>query len=366
MKIKIASIKEVLWFNGCIFNDIKYIRNNRHEIWLIEALKILAEDNIKFCAHDRLHHHVIKGGHTMIDEMIDKKIFPKSVKSIKSVNIMYVTQLLTQDNSMLTWKQLTTKAGRSNKGKIPNWFILLENKLIKDHVTRKVFTQFKVIKEVFENYNNKRMIKNRWTELEACFSNKDNGADDELNRLLEIDNRFSVIEKIFKGEGYKIVEEAFLKNIDRDKNKMLHIYTDAGKKENNCSIGWTIFNDKDQLIAKHYLKINNNFEVMELEILAILTAIFTVRAGSKINVFTDNLGVCQVWNKLFEIDTLTWSTRRIWNIKFIALWKLLYKFIKDNNLSVSIFKVKSHSNNVGNDMADSLCKLGLLETIIIL
>jgi hypothetical protein len=102
MKIKVASIKEVLWFNGCIFNDIKHIRNNRCEIWLIEALKILVEDNIKFCAHDRLHHHVIKGGHTTIDEMIDKKIFPKSVKSIKSVNIMYVTQLLTHDNSMLT------------------------------------------------------------------------------------------------------------------------------------------------------------------------------------------------------------------------------------------------------------------------
>jgi hypothetical protein len=53
------------------------------------VLKILAEDNIKFCAHDRLHYHVIKGRHTTIDEMIDKKIFPKSVKSIKSVNIMY-------------------------------------------------------------------------------------------------------------------------------------------------------------------------------------------------------------------------------------------------------------------------------------
>jgi hypothetical protein len=32
MKIKIASIKEILWFNGCIFNDIKHIRNNRCKI----------------------------------------------------------------------------------------------------------------------------------------------------------------------------------------------------------------------------------------------------------------------------------------------------------------------------------------------
>jgi hypothetical protein len=188
---------------------------------------------------------------------------------------------------------LTFKAGRSNKGKIPSWFTLLENKLIKDHATRKVFTQFEIVKEVFEEYNNKGMTKNKWSELEACFSNTDNGIDDELDRLLEIDNRFSVIEKVFvKGEGYKIVEEAFLKNIDRDKNNILYIYTDAGKKGNNCSIGWTIFNDKDQLIAKHYLKINNNFEVIELEILAILTAIFTIRSGSKINLFTDNLGVC--------------------------------------------------------------------------
>jgi hypothetical protein len=65
---------------------------------------------------------------------------------------------------------------------------------------------------------------------------------------------------------------------------------------------------------------------------------------------------------LFETDTLTWSTRRIWDIKSIVLWKLLYKFIKDNNLNVLIFKVKSHSNNVGNEVADSLCKLELLET----
>jgi hypothetical protein len=154
-------------------------------------------------------------------------------------------------------------------------------------------------------------------------------SDDELDKLLEIDNRFSVIEKVFiKGEGYKIVEEAFLKNIDKDKNNILYIYTDVSKKGNNCSIGWMIFNDKEQLIAKHYLKINNNFEVMELEILAILTAIFTIKSGSKINLFTDNLGVYQVWNKLFETDTLTWSTRRIWDIKFIVLWNCYINLLK--------------------------------------
>jgi hypothetical protein len=72
---------------------------------------------------------------------------------------------------------LTFKAGRSNKGKIPSWFTLLENKLIKDHATRKVFTQFEIVKEMFEEYNNKRITKNKWLELEACFSNTDNGSE---------------------------------------------------------------------------------------------------------------------------------------------------------------------------------------------
>jgi ribonuclease HI len=354
MKIKIvASIKEVLWFNGCVFNDIKNIRNNRSEIWLIEALKLLAEDNIKFCAHDRLHHYVTKGGHITIDEMIDKKIFPKNVNSIKSVNVMYVTQLIDINNHMLTWKELTNIAGRSSKGKIPGWFILLEHKLIKDRASRKVFTQFEIIKEVFEEYsNNKKVIKNKWKDLEDCFNNNN---DNDLDRLLEIDNRFNVIEKVFvNGGGHKILEEAFIKSLDWDNDSILNIYTDASKKGNDGSIGWVILNEKDKILGKYYLRITNNFEAMELEILAILAALFSVRAGKHINLYTDNLGVCQLWNKLFNEDTLTWSTRRIWN--------MLYRFINDNYLEVAIFKVKSHSNNVGNDMADLLCKMGLVET----
>jgi hypothetical protein len=119
MKVKITSLKEILWFNGCIFNDIKHVRNNSAVIWLIAALKVLATDNIKICCHDRLHHHVVKGGHTTIDEIIDRKVFPKSINSIRSVNIMYVIQLIDESNCMLSWKQLTSRAGRSSKGKIP-------------------------------------------------------------------------------------------------------------------------------------------------------------------------------------------------------------------------------------------------------
>lgn len=37
---------------------------------------------------------------------------------------------------------------------------------------------------------------------------------------------------------------------------------------------------------------------------------------------------------------------------------MIYKFVKGNNLIVSINKVKSHSKYGGNDMADQLYKMG--------
>ncbi|RGB42811.1 hypothetical protein C1646_750557 [Rhizophagus diaphanus] len=41
---------------------------------------------------------------------------------------------------------------------------------------------------------------------------------------------------------------------------------------------------------------------------------------------------------------------------FGAIWKTLERFIKDNGIDINVFKVKSQSNNMGNDIADGLCK----------
>lgn len=79
----------------------------------------------------------------------------------------------------------------------------------------------------------------------------------------------------------------------------------------------------------------NIFKVIELELLAILAALMTVKEKSKINIYTDSMGAFQTWTYLFN-DEIIWSTRRI----FGAVWKTLYRFIKDNKFEVSIFKVK--------------------------
>jgi hypothetical protein len=124
--------------SGCIFNDINHLYDNKKQIWLVEGLKLLSKDNIKFCNHDLLNDHVTQGGYMTIDEMINNHIFLRSVKSLQSVNIMYVSQLINEGNTMKTWKSITRAAGRSNKGHIPNWFKILEAKMIKDFSSRKV------------------------------------------------------------------------------------------------------------------------------------------------------------------------------------------------------------------------------------
>jgi hypothetical protein len=72
---------------------------------------------------------------------------------------------------------------------------------------------------------------------------------------------------------------------------------------------------------------------------AILVAIMVIRPYFSINLYTDSLEI----------------------VNCGSLWKTINTFIKETNLNLSIFKVKSHSNDIGNDIADGLCKLAIME-----
>ncbi|GBC43037.2 hypothetical protein GLOIN_2v1811257 [Rhizophagus irregularis DAOM 181602=DAOM 197198] len=109
---------------------------------------------------------------------------------------------------------------------------------------------------------------------------------------MEIDNRFTVLRTNFiKGKGIVKLKNKFIKGLDRDEDT-IYLYTDENKKENKNLI---------------------------------------------VEIYTDNMTVYKIWEQLFNREELIWSTRAIWNIQSIALWKLL------------------------NDMADALSKTGSLE-----
>ncbi|PKK70382.1 hypothetical protein RhiirC2_708278 [Rhizophagus irregularis] len=352
MRIKVASIKQHIWFNGCIFSEVKHILNSEKQIWLLEGIKLLANDNFKLCDHGRTHDHVTSGGHTLIDEMIDKKNFSSSVQSLKSVNIMYVTQLIDENNRLKTWRQITREAGRSSKGRIPLWFNEIEKKMMKND-QREVYSGYELIREVYDRYNNDIVYENYWNKLESEFAERD------LEELLEIDNRFNVMKMGFEECGGILeLQKMFLK-LGEVKQENINLYTDGSKKNRNNGIGWVIMYI-DNIIGKGNFKIEGKYEVWKLELIAIIMGLLVIKKRAKVNVYTDSQVVLvDLWHKLI-IDNRMWSTRRIWNVKSVGLWRWLKFLIKKFEWDLVFYKVKSHSGNLGNDWADNLSKSALM------
>ncbi|PKY62988.1 hypothetical protein RhiirA4_490585 [Rhizophagus irregularis] len=68
----------------------------------------------------------------------------------------------------------------------------------------------------------------------------------------------------------------------------------------------------------------NNFEALELELVAIFVELIMIQANSKVEVYMDSLVVVNIWRTLFLEDELKWEARKIWNINSIGLWKMIF------------------------------------------
>uniref|UniRef100_U9UEX5 Uncharacterized protein n=1 Tax=Rhizophagus irregularis (strain DAOM 181602 / DAOM 197198 / MUCL 43194) TaxID=747089 RepID=U9UEX5_RHIID len=110
--------------------------------------------------------------------------------------------------------------------------------------------------------------------------------------------------------------DSYINNLNFRVDDNLNIYTDASKnKDNHNSIGWVVINS----------------QVIELELLAILAALMMVKENRKVNIYTDNMGVVELWSSLFNENRIIWSTRRIWNINFgasLMIVDLKFLFLK--------------------------------------
>ncbi|PKY29899.1 hypothetical protein RhiirB3_446721 [Rhizophagus irregularis] len=195
--------------------------------------------------------------------MINCKEISKSVKSIKSVNLIYITQVIDENNKMKSWSKLTAEAGRSSKGKTP---------------------------DMYDEYRSQQIFHNYWGDVFR---------EENLNCLMEIDNRFTVLRTIFiKGKGIVKLKNKFFKGLDCDEDT-IYLYTDASKKENKNSIGWVKMNTSNlKVLDKEYLRISNN---IELELMAIFIGFPSLNtAEAKVEIYTDNMTVYKIWKQLFN------------------------------------------------------------------
>ena len=137
------------------------------------------------------------------------------------------------------------------------------------------------------------------------------------------------------------------------------IYTDGACKGNPGVGGWGAileYKDKNKKIYGYDENTTNN----RMELTAAIRALGVLKEKSKVIIYTDSKYVMNgitIWIDGWKKNN--WKTSNKKDVKNIDLWKLIDKL---NSFHAVEWKwVKGHSGNTGNEMADELANLAIIE-----
>ena len=137
------------------------------------------------------------------------------------------------------------------------------------------------------------------------------------------------------------------------------IYTDGACKGNPGVGGWGAileYKDKNKKIYGYDENTTNN----RMELTAAIRALDVLKEKSKVIIYTDSKYVMNgitIWIDGWKKNN--WKTSSKKEVKNIDLWKLIDKL--NSFHSVEWKWVKGHSGNTGNEMADELANLAIIE-----
>jgi ribonuclease HI len=138
--------------------------------------------------------------------------------------------------------------------------------------------------------------------------------------------------------------------------QVLEFYTDGSLIRLNTNsymgYGW-IFSSDSSLNISYSGSAIHWASSTKAEILAILTALIVCPQGSTVDIYTDSACAISTFNSLHDPKL---TPRRFQKINNVLLWQAIKHIIVILNLKVSLHKVKAHSDNIYNDMADNLAK----------
>jgi hypothetical protein len=94
------------------------------------------------------------------------------------------------------------------------------------------------------------------------------------------------------------------------------------------------------------------------EIFALLMTLFICPFNSNIKINTDSLALIISFNRL-KIQNAVLYPSILFSTPFYIYWCFIFKLIEQKQLSISLIKVKAHSDNHFNDLVDRLAKASL-------
>ena len=154
-----------------------------------------------------------------------------------------------------------------------------------------------------------------------------------------------------------------LNNIKTDISHLQSItfYTDGSMNpslpnnfNNPCPMGFAwIMLDQNNSNATHTFHASTSLfpSSTKAECFAILTALLVSPPHSTINIYTDSLNCINTFNTFSRS-----SPRKNLKINNFLIWHAIFSILNNHSLNVQLYKVKAHSGNIHNDLADELAK----------
>ena len=87
---------------------------------------------MKLCNHKNEHHkHRIIEGKFLIQEYLTEKEYSNSLNSLTKTGVYFDNELLSDNCEIMSWKEVCKQQQRTSKGKIPQWYKIVTEKLRK-------------------------------------------------------------------------------------------------------------------------------------------------------------------------------------------------------------------------------------------
>lgn len=129
---------------------------------------------------------------------------------------------------------------------------------------------------------------------------------------------------------------------------MYRLYVDGSFRNNKCGSGWVLVDDNNEVVEKKSVPLNSDCGMHQVtgEICAVIFGIHECleREIKELEIHFDYLGIR-------EWVTGAWKAKNSYTQEYRDIMRDVVKLI-----NVTFVKVKSHSGNVYNELADSLSK----------
>lgn len=158
---------------------------------------------------------------------------------------------------------------------------------------------------------------------------------------------------------------------------ILEIYTDGACKGNPGIGGWGYVIKKNEYVSKNVCNCDGDLNTTNniMEMTAVIKALGVVKKRierdlkadyHKVTIFSDSAYIINAINLgwVLKWKQNGWKTTANKDVKNISLWKALDKVMSDLkylNVRVAFIKVKGHSNDEYNNIADKLANEGVLK-----